>query len=181
MDFSIGDSGRPSTITMIQLPHQKQSRLHAPSLTQISETSMIYKNARPKKITQEPDTSKDKSREVTSLSPSRSESGFFVPGSHSPESPEEIYLAEVIRQLQSSKRYPRSALKQNQSGRVELYLRLQKNGRIENLSIHKSSEFQALNQAAMDTVSRIRRFPEFPEKISREFWDVIVPIEFRIQ
>jgi protein TonB len=64
------------------------------------------------------------------------------------ENAQELYIAEVIRHLNSQKRYPEIARKLRQQGRVILEFRLSKDGSVLEAKIKEPSTYQLLNESA---------------------------------
>ena len=95
--------------------------------------------------------------------------------SHSPPSPSappakkstkfssaKDYFQMVRRKIESHKKYPQSALRQNLTGRVTVKFVIEKNGRISSLKILKKSRFRSLNQAALNAIKNSTPFPRPP-------------------
>lgn len=83
-------------------------------------------------------------------------------------------LAEIRRRIESAKRYPAQARAMHQEGRVGLRFRIQPNGQIAEVHITQSSGVPALDDAAMQAVTRSAPLPYYSAAI--EF-----PLTFRLK
>ncbi len=96
------------------------------------------------------------------------------------ESAQEIYIAEVIRHLNSQKRYPEIARKLRQQGRVILEFRLSKDGSVLEAKIKEPSTYQLLNESAESIVKNLKNLRPFPEEVQRTTWLFTVPVDYQL-
>lgn len=75
-------------------------------------------------------------------------------------------LAEIRRRIESAKRYPAQARAMHQEGRVGLRFRIQPNGQIAEVHITQSSGVPALDDAAMQAVTRSAPLPYYAGAIT---------------
>jgi protein TonB len=91
------------------------------------------------------------------------------------------YAEELRARIDELKLYPAIAKSRHQTGRVEVGFTLRKgDGAILNAHVVKSSEYDRLNEAALQTVTKLSKFKPVPDELSKTDWDVIVPIDFRL-
>jgi periplasmic protein TonB len=103
-----------------------------------------------------------------------------IPGDFSiPGGEVAAYVGEVARAIDRRKRYPRESRLRGEEGKVVLSLRIKPSGIIEESHVEISSEFNALNLAALETVRGIEQLPPIPK--GHAFLRIEVPIIFRIQ
>lgn len=75
-------------------------------------------------------------------------------------------LAEIRRRIESAKRYPAQARAMHQEGRVGVRFRIQPNGQIAEVHITQSSGVPALDDAAMQAVTRSAPLPYYAGAIT---------------
>lgn len=90
------------------------------------------------------------------------------------------YFALITQIIYRHKRYPRLAYSLNQEGLVVISLKLNKDGEILDLSVIKEAPYKILNQASLDTISAIHRFPPIPDELGAEL-TLRIPIEYKIR
>lgn len=88
------------------------------------------------------------------------------------------YTAELSQEIAAHKRYPKAAKRQNQQGRVEVRVVIQKSGKVSHLSISKSSGHKLLDQAALKAVKKAEPFGALPASMQKSQLAIIVPFEF---
>lgn len=86
------------------------------------------------------------------------------------------YNALVLGHLQRFKRYPKAA--GNVSGKVEVRFTLDRDGRLLDSVVTKSSGNRVLDQAALETLRRASPFPQFPAAKAVAQDNFIVPLGF---
>jgi len=91
------------------------------------------------------------------------------------------YLAKVRSLLERHKIYPSQARSRNEQGTVVLRFTISSDGSIGGVSLSRSSGNSTLDQAAKETVNRVRRFPPFPGNLQRSSLTVQVPLAYRLQ
>ena len=90
-------------------------------------------------------------------------------------------FAEELRlALDKCKEYPPLAKARKQSGRVGVRFTVMKSGRIVDAQVVSPCSFVKLNEAALQTVTKLGSFKPVPDEVSKTDWKVVVPIEFRL-
>lgn len=90
------------------------------------------------------------------------------------------YATELIAALNQLKEYPPFSKERRETGQVQLSFKLRKNGEITEIKILQPSPYQRLNDAAVNTVQKLKRFKPVPDEVSKGDWNVILPIEFKV-
>jgi protein TonB len=105
-------------------------------------------------------------------------------GSPSPAaraSAERAYLAELQRAIARQQRFPEEARRRRVTGVATLAFVVQADGRIGQVRVVGSSGDSALDQAAVQALSRLGRFKPIPSSIGRSSWPMRVPIRFDLR
>lgn len=93
---------------------------------------------------------------------------------------ENEYLLKLRKLIEENKRYPNSAKRLNQTGKVYLSFTISKNGEIKNVFISKDSKFKKLNDATKEIMTKIKSFEPIPNKLNKTYWDITVPVIYQI-
>lgn len=93
---------------------------------------------------------------------------------------ENEYLTKIKETIEQNKRYPKIAKKLNQMGKVHICFEILKDGKIKNARIVKNSDFERLDDAAIEILSKIESFEPIPEKLNKNSWEITVPIVYQI-
>lgn len=89
------------------------------------------------------------------------------------------YLSDLRLLVQKNKKYPRIAKKLKQSGVVVLYFEIEKTNKIKKLELSKASEFESLNEAALEAVNGANLSSlNFPEDLREQTLKVAIPVQF---
>ena len=96
------------------------------------------------------------------------------------ENLEATYLAKLTSLIEKNKNYPKSAKRLNQTGKVHVTFMITKDGKIKNCKILKGSEFESLDQAALEILLNIANFEPIPYELNKESWEITVPIIYQI-
>jgi periplasmic protein TonB len=91
------------------------------------------------------------------------------------------YLSKVRSLLERHKVYPSQARSRNEEGTVVVRFTISADGSIGGVGLSRPSGHPTLDQAAQETVNRVRRFPPFPGNLQRSSLTVHVPLAFRLQ
>ncbi len=91
------------------------------------------------------------------------------------------YLHQVRSLLERNKIYPPQARSRNEQGVVVVRFTITVDGGIGGVSLSRSSGHDSLDQAAQETVSRVRRFPPIPAELQKSSLRIEVPLSFRLQ
>ena len=90
------------------------------------------------------------------------------------------YLSKLQRLIEKNKRYPKSAKRLKQMGKVYLSFTIGKNGEIRNVKISKNIKYKRLNKATMEIMSNIKKFDPIPKELNKSSWDITVPVVYQI-
>jgi protein TonB len=93
---------------------------------------------------------------------------------------ENQYLLKLKRLIDKNKKYPKTAKRLNQTGKVYLSFTIGKNGEIKNVRISKNSKYSRLNKAAMEILTKIKKFEPIPKELNKNSWDITVPVAYQI-
>ena len=93
---------------------------------------------------------------------------------------ENEYLSKLRRLIEENKTYPRAAKRLNQMGKVHISFVISKDGQIRNAKIVRDSNYERLNDAALEILSKIEKFEPIPEKLNKNSWEITVPIIYEI-
>jgi protein TonB len=88
------------------------------------------------------------------------------------------YLNGLIRLISSHRSYPRASVLLEEQGMVRVKMILDHSGTLVKSVLVASSGFSRLDQAALETLRKIGRFP-VPDRFQGEL-SVLVPIEYRL-
>lgn len=88
------------------------------------------------------------------------------------------FLERLRKEIESHKYYPSFARVNGIEGTVYLNLRIGNNGRLEDITIGKSSGSRILDQSALHALKNIEEFSYFPEEMKE--LDITVPISYKL-
>ncbi len=88
------------------------------------------------------------------------------------------YPGMVAKKLRRYRRYPSEAQRQNMTGRTVVSFRVDRSGSASAIRVVRSSGYDILDQAALETVRRASPFPDIPSSDQRNSWTFTVPISF---
>lgn len=91
------------------------------------------------------------------------------------------YLFQVRQLLEKNKHYPMLARRRHEEGVVVLRFVIHADGAFTSLQVARSSGHASLDEAAQETVQRVRRFPPLPSELQRSQLQIEVPLAFRLQ
>ena len=91
------------------------------------------------------------------------------------------YQDSIKQKIQEEKQYPRWALRIGHQGAVRIAFNVLSSGRIENLKLIQSSDFEELDQEALDAVKRASPFLSFPAELNENEIQIEVDIVFLIK
>jgi len=84
----------------------------------------------------------------------------------------------IKQKIESCRRYPSRAVRQQIEGTVDLKFTILADGRCQNDEIVRSSGYAILDKEAQETISRSSPFPALPKNISRDSVEIYVSIVF---
>lgn len=88
------------------------------------------------------------------------------------------YLVQVQAWLARHKKYPRGAKTRGHTGTALLYFAIERDGRVRNFDLRKSTGHALLDREVRAMIERAQPLPRIPEEIRREHLELLVPIEF---
>lgn len=91
------------------------------------------------------------------------------------------YFGGLLARLQARRHYPEDAERRGEEGLVEVAFRLTRDGGIHDARIQSASPHSALNEAALETVRRLKRYRALPESVARSEMTIVVPFVFKIR
>jgi len=90
------------------------------------------------------------------------------------------YLRRFRERVADALVYPLGARREGLKGTVELYVRLEADGRVSDVRVVRSSSHEILDQAALETIRRVGPLP-FPESLPRRPLLIRIPLVFQLQ
>ena len=93
---------------------------------------------------------------------------------------ENEYLSKLRYIIEKNKIYPQSAKRLNQMGKVHVNFIISKDGQIKDVKIVKDSNYQRLNDAALQILAKINKFEPIPSELNKNSWEITVPIVYQI-
>lgn len=93
----------------------------------------------------------------------------------------QFYVSDQLKKIYGNVRYPKKALERNQTGSVRIAIVIDRKGNILKTSIAQASDFESLNDAAADAVSKSGPFAALPEAISGTTFEFTAPLKFTLQ
>ena len=91
------------------------------------------------------------------------------------------YTPLVVAQIYKAIRYPNRAADKNQQGTVRIGVTIDRSGHLISAVTTQESRYRLLNQAALKAVKKAAPFPELPEAMKADSFEVNLPITFRLQ
>jgi len=91
------------------------------------------------------------------------------------------YQDMVKQRIEQARRYPLWAKKQGFEGVVSLKFAILSNGTIEGTRILSSSGYETLDQAAVQAIKRVGRFPPIPDRMNTTQIQMEVAIVFKLK
>ena len=96
------------------------------------------------------------------------------------ENIEAEYLSKIRNSIEKNKTYPKTAKRLNQTGKVYVTFTITKDGGIKNCRIHKSSQFESLDEASLAIFEKITNFDSIPKELNKNDWEITVPIIYQL-
>ena len=91
-----------------------------------------------------------------------------------------IYLSEIIRRIESAKRYPRLERQAGLEDQVSVRLRILPDGSLKECALIVFSQYAGFNQEAMASIRRAGPFPPFPPEYNEDEAVLLVTLQFRM-
>ena len=96
------------------------------------------------------------------------------------ENIEAEYLSKIRNTIEKNKTYPKTAKRLNQTGKVYVTFTITKDGGIKNCKVHKSSQFESLDEASLAIFEKITNFDSIPKELNKNDWEITVPIIYQL-
>jgi protein TonB len=90
------------------------------------------------------------------------------------------FARSVRKKIEASKKYPIAAQTAGIEGRTGVRMTILKDGRLQKVEVAKSSGYEILDKAALQSVREAAPFPPIPEKARREEIQMSVTLIFKI-
>ena len=90
------------------------------------------------------------------------------------------FARAVRRKIESSKKYPVSAQTAGIEGRTSVKMTILKDGRLRKAEVMKSSGYEILDRAALQSVRDAAPFPPIPQKVRRDELEMSITLVFKI-
>jgi len=96
-------------------------------------------------------------------------------------SPISYYLQLVKQKIEKNKRYPLLARNKGIEGEVWLKFEILKNGKVKNIKVVKSSHYQILDKAAIESIKKANPFPPFPKELKENSLIINISLRFELK
>lgn len=93
----------------------------------------------------------------------------------------ETYLDQVRIMIEENKTYPASAKKLGIDGEIVLRFRINRLGHMNSLEFIQKANFEPLNEAAKNAITRVRNFPAIPSEIQNHELVIDQKINFKLK
>jgi periplasmic protein TonB len=91
------------------------------------------------------------------------------------------WKTQILALLERNKRYPEAAQSRREQGVAQVFFSLDRQGRVINSRVLRSSGASALDEEAMALLRRAQPFPPPPRELPGERVDLTVPIRFNLK
>jgi protein TonB len=92
----------------------------------------------------------------------------------------QFYVSDQLKKVYANVRYPKRALEKEQSGSVRLTVVINRQGNLISATIAQASEFEILNEAALEAVNKTS-FSAIPDAITGSTFEFNAPLRFTLQ
>lgn len=92
----------------------------------------------------------------------------------------QFYVSDQLKKVYANVRYPKKALEKEQTGSVRLTIVINRQGNLVSTSIAQASEFEILNEAALEAVNKTT-FTPMPDAIAGSTFEFNAPLRFTLQ
>lgn len=90
------------------------------------------------------------------------------------------YLLRIIDSLTSRKQYPQESQRLGEEAELEIAFRIHRDGSVTDIRLTKASAYPRLNQAALDILKEIGKFPPLPEGMSVTDLAIKLPLAYTL-
>jgi periplasmic protein TonB len=91
------------------------------------------------------------------------------------------YTPLVVQKIYQNISYPRRAVSLNHEGTVRIAIKIGRSGELQHVMTTQKSKHSSLNKAALKAVVKAAPFPTLPEQVTAEFFELSIPVTFRLQ
>jgi len=91
------------------------------------------------------------------------------------------FYMKVGRQIAYAKIYPDFARKKGYQGKILVAFKIDRDGKILNLSVSQSSGYKILDEAALDAVKEAGPYPPIPNELKKNFLKLKIPISYALR
>jgi len=92
----------------------------------------------------------------------------------------QFYVSDQLKKIYANVRYPKKALDKGQTGSVRLTVVINRQGNLIGASIAQASEFEILNEAALEAVNKTS-FTPIPDAVTGASFEFNAPLRFTLQ
>jgi len=92
----------------------------------------------------------------------------------------QFYVSDLLKKIRANTKYPKRALDRNQAGSVRISVMVNRAGNIIKTSLLEGSQFEQLNDAAMEAINQSAPFPPIPDAVSGNSFEFTVPTTFTL-
>ena len=92
----------------------------------------------------------------------------------------QFYVSDLLKKIRTNTRYPKRALERNQAGSVRISVVVNRTGNIIRTSLLEGSQYEQLNEAALEAINQSAPFPPIPETVSGNSFEFTVPTTFTL-
>jgi TonB family protein len=92
----------------------------------------------------------------------------------------QFYVSDQLKKVYANVRYPKKALEKGQIGSVRLTIVINRQGNLVSTNIAQASEFEILNEAALEAVNKTT-FTAIPDAITGSTFEFNAPLRFTLQ
>lgn len=92
----------------------------------------------------------------------------------------QFYVSDLLKKIRTNTKYPKRALDRNQAGSVRISVVVNRAGNIISTSLLEGSQFEQLNDAAMEAINQSAPFPPIPDAVSGNSFEFTVPTTFTL-
>lgn len=92
----------------------------------------------------------------------------------------DLFIAAVMKLVDLNKVYPQEAIDREEEGKVLVAVTISREGQLVELKVEDPSPFELLNEAALTSVQKIKKFPEVPLILSAPI-HLHIPLMFKVK
>ena len=92
----------------------------------------------------------------------------------------QFYVSDLLKKIRTNTRYPKRSLERNQAGSVRIAVVVNRQGAVVSTSLLEASQYELLNEAAIDAVKQSAPFPPIPDAITSSSFEFTVPTTFTL-